>query len=227
MGNGKTHGRHEKPKQNTAAREKKAPARERACPEEYTERSEPRRSRERKPASKAADASPNIRKILSNLLITVILVAALSVLLATFKMPVIRVYGDAMMPLLGEGDIALGMKDVTIRPGDVVGVYYGNKLLTKRCVAAAGQTVEIDASGIVSVNGVPLDEPYAVNKAALAETADIETPYTVPQGHIFVLGDNRGNPADSRSVDVGCFKLEDVCGRLICRIWPLPMKAVK
>ena len=229
MSYGSTHGRHEKPAAKTEHLEKRTMVRERpAPPPEKPERyAAARQSRERKPAPERADDIPNVGRTLSNVLITVILVAAVSVLLASFKMPVIRVYGDAMMPLLGDRDIIAGIKDVPIDPGDVVGVYYGNKLLTKRCIATAGQTVEIDSAGNVTVNGVTLDEPYAVNKAALAETTDIETPFTVPKDQIFVLGDNRSNPADSRSVDVGCFQLEDVCGRLVFRIWPLPMKVLK
>ena len=229
MSYGSTHGRHEKPAAKTEYREERTAVRERpAPPPEKPERyAAAQQSRERKPARERTEDAPNVGRTLRNVLITVILVAAVSVLLASFKMPVIRVYGDAMVPLLGDRDIIAGIKDVSIEPGDIVGVYYGNKLLTKRCIAVAGQKVDTDEAGNVFVDGNILDEPYAVNKAALAETTDIETPFTVPKDHIFVLGDNRSNPADSRSVDVGCFQLEDVCGRLVFRIWPLPMKVLK
>ena len=229
MSYGSTHGRHEKPAAKTEHLEKQTMVRERpAPPPKKPERyAAAQQSRERRTAQKGTEDSSSVGRTLSNVLITVILVAAVSVLLASFKMPVIRVYGDAMVPLLGDRDIIAGIKDVPIDPGDIVGVYYGNKLLTKRCIAVAGQKVDTDEAGNVFVDGNILDEPYAVNKAALAETTDIETPFTVPKDHIFVLGDNRSNPADSRSVDVGCFQLEDVCGRLVFRIWPLPMKVLK
>lgn len=229
MSYGNTHGRHEKPSAKTEYHEKRTVVRERPTPtiEKHEKYAAAQHSRERKSARERTDSAPNVGRTLSNVLITIILVAAIAVLLASFKMPVIRVYGDAMAPLLGEGDIIAGIKDVAVRPGDVVGVYYGNKLLTKRCIAVAGQKVDTDEAGNVFVDGNILDEPYAVNKASLVETTDAEMPCVVPKDQIFVLGDNRSNPADSRSVDVGCFQLEDVCGRLVFRIWPLPMKVLK
>lgn len=178
------------------------------------------------PAAETRSGSETGR-ILRNVIATILVVAAVSVLLATFMMPVLRIYGDAMVPLLGEGNIAVGIKKSEICPGDVVSVYYGNKLLTKRCIATQGQTVDIDENGTVRVDNQPLDEPYAINKGMLGKTVNIKLPYRVPEGSIFVLGDNRSNLSDSRSIDVGCFRTEDVCGKMFLKIWPLPFRILK
>ena len=242
-------GRHERPKteQNTKGNKKKPAAHvrtERAVRTEQAERKATQSRRtapaEVQPGRMAPPAAPShdtaataetrsseTGRILRNVIATILVVAAVSVLLATFMMPVLRIYGDAMVPLLGEGNIAVGIKKSEIRPGDVVSVYYGNKLLTKRCIAVQGQTVNIDENGTVKVDNQPLDEPYAINKGMLAKTADIRLPYRVPEGSIFVLGDNRSNLSDSRSIDVGCFRTEDVCGKMFLKIWPLPFRILK
>ena len=72
---------------------------------------------------------------------------------------------------------------------------------------------------LVKVNGVPLEEPYISDKS-LGE-CDIELPYQVPEGRIFVMGDHRSISVDSRNTALGCVANEQVVGRLLCRIWPL------
>ena len=106
-----------------------------------------------------------------------------------------------------------------MKQGDIVGVYYGSKLLIKRCIATAGQWVDIDADGNVYVDGEPLDEPYLTEKA-LGNT-NITLPYQVPETSIFVMGDHRSESVDSRNTSVGCIELENVVGRIVFRVWPL------
>lgn len=226
MSYGNTHGKHEKPQQKTSGRFDRADAYKISYSEERVSQSALHQNRRDNPPAVADDGTGSAAGILRNVIVTILVVASVSVLVAFFKMPVIRVYGDAMTPLVKDGDTIVGIRGAAINQGDVVGVYYGNKLLTKRCIAVGGQKVNMDESGNVFVDGNLLNEPYVVNKADLKNNADIELPFEVPRNHIFVLGDNRSNPADSRNTDVGCFKLEDVCGRLIFRIWPLPMKTL-
>lgn len=86
------------------------------------------------------------------------------------------------------------------------------KDFVKRIIGLPGDTVEV-ADGVVSVNGVALDEPYA------RLDQDSGT-WTVPEGHLFVMGDNRANSGDSRT-SLGFVPVEDVVGRAVAVIWPL------
>ena len=103
--------------------------------------------------------------------------------------------------------------------GDVIAFYHGNKLLIKRYIAGPSDWVNIDQNGNVSVNGMPLDEPYLVEKA-YGET-NIELPYQVPDERYFVMGDNRDVSIDSRSTTVGCIAKDQIVGKVVFRIWPL------
>ena len=147
-----------------------------------------------------------------------IVVAAITILIATIFMPVFRTYGDSMTPTLNEGDIVLALKGSDFDTGDVVGLYVGNKLLIKRIICGPGQWVDIADDGTVSIDGKKIDEPYVTEKAL--GDLNIELPYQVPDGRYFVMGDHRSTSLDSRNTAVGCIADEQIVGRIFFRVWP-------
>ena len=146
--------------------------------------------------------------------------ALVLVLVFSFVFRIIQVDGSSMVPTLTNGDkLIVWGAGYTPERGDVVIVdsytTYG-KPLVKRVIAKGGDTISIDyASGTVTVNGEVLDEDYIAEPTYLGY--DVEFPYTVPEGTVFVMGDNRNNSLDSRSSYVGCIDERDILGKvLVC-----------
>lgn len=150
---------------------------------------------------------------------SLLVVAAIAVLVATIWLPVLQIYGSSMSPTLTEGDIVLSVKDSDFQSGDLIAFYIGNKVLVKRCIAGPGQWVDIDRDGNVYVDGQLLSEPYLTEKAL--GDCDIELPYQVPENRWFCLGDQRLTSVDSRHDAVGCVSEEQIVGRIVFRVWPL------
>ena len=159
------------------------------------------------------------RTVLRSTIYTLIVVAALAVLVATLWMPVLQTFGDSMTPTLDDGQIVISLKSGDFQIGDVIAFYYNNKILIKRLIAGPGDWVNIDEGGHVYVNGKELDEPY-VDELAFGY-CDIQLPYQVPDERYFVIGDHRSVSLDSRSSAVGCVASEQIVGRIVFRVWPL------
>jgi len=159
------------------------------------------------------------RRTLFSTIYALLIVAAVSVLIATLLFPVLRVYGSSMSPTVNEGDVVLTLKTSHFECGDVVALWYGNKMLIKRVIACSGSWVNIDAEGNVYVDGKALDEPYVTEKAL--GNCTITLPYQVPDGKLFVLGDHRSISQDSRNADVGCVETDKIAGKLFFCVWPL------
>ncbi len=159
------------------------------------------------------------RNTLRNTVFALIVVAAVSVLLATLFVPVLRVSGTSMEPTLEDSDIVVLWGGGKFETGDLVGFYYQNKLLLKRVIGAPGDVIDIDEDGSVTVNGEFLDEPYVTN-LSLGE-CDITLPYQVPESRYFVMGDNRKTSIDSRSSAIGCIEKDQIMGKVIVRVWPI------
>ena len=150
---------------------------------------------------------------------TLMLAAAVSVLVATLLTPVLRILGHSMTPTLTEGQFVVSVKGSSFQQGDLVSFYIGNNLLVKRVIALPGDWVDIKADGTVLINGVELEEPYISEKAF--GLCDLELPYQVPESKYFRMGDDRDISKDSRSSVIGCVARDQIVGKIVLRIWPL------
>ena len=158
------------------------------------------------------------RNMVTSTFLTLVVVAAVAVLVAVLFLPVLRIYGKSMRGTLDNGDIVVSVKSSNMKTGDVIAFYYNNNILVKRVIAGPGDWVDIDKDGNVFVNNEKLSEPYLDDKA-YGET-NIELPYQVPDGRIFVMGDNRKVSIDSRNTSIGCVSEEQIVGKIVYRVWP-------
>ena len=147
------------------------------------------------------------------------------ILVFTFVGRIIGVDGESMMPTLHHRDMLL-LQSIGYQPeqGDVVVLstrsFREGSPIVKRIIAVGGQTVDIDYdTNTVSVDGVALDEPYILeHMRALPES--FSTHVEVPEGSVFVMGDNRNNSTDSRSPELGVVDERCILGKALCILLP-------
>lgn len=159
------------------------------------------------------------RKLLKTTFFSLLVVAAVSVLIATLFLPVLEIYGSSMSPTLQNGEIVVSVKTDDLEKGDICCFYYNNQILVKRVIGTAGDVIDIEKDGTVRVNGETIEEPYIKEKTE--DESDIEYPYTVPERALFVLGDNRSTSVDSRNALIGCIDVDEIVGKIVFRVWPL------
>lgn len=147
------------------------------------------------------------------------------VLIFTFVIRLIGVDGYSMVPTLQNGDRLLVLNSLLYHDyqyDDIVVLRkdtFMREPIVKRVIATEGQTVDIDFStGSVYVDGELLDEPYINERTYLEEGT--EFPLTVPEGSIFVMGDNRNNSSDSRDSRLGTVDTRYVIGKAVFLAFP-------
>lgn len=158
------------------------------------------------------------RKALMSTIYSLIIVAAVAVLIATLALPVMEISGSSMEPTLNDKEIVLLMKTTKFKESELICFSYQNKLLIKRVIGKAGDSIKIDELGFVYVNGQAIVEPYVTDRA-LGE-CDLKFPYIVPENHYFVMGDHRSTSIDSRSSVIGAINKDQIVGKIMFRIWP-------
>lgn len=156
--------------------------------------------------------------VMRNTLAVLVSVAAIAVLIATFLLPVFRIYGSAMKPTVAENEIVVALKTKNPQKGDVVAFYYNNRILVRRIIGMPGDLVSVDEFGNVEVNNKRIIEPYLSTRNA--DTADVDFPIRVPDDSWFVMGDNRLESVDSRHTVIGCVSQEEMIGKLLFCVWP-------
>ena len=140
--------------------------------------------------------------------------ALASVFLLTFVfIPIFQVSGSSMYPTLKDGDTIAVFPKKSFDSGDICCFKTSDKVYVKRVIAGENSVVDIDSYGNVTVDGRILEEDYVNYKAK--GKCDIPLPYTVPEDHYFVLGDNRITSEDSRYKEMGCISRNDMIGCIL------------
>ena len=159
---------------------------------------------------------------LKDWIISILIAIVLAFFIRYFIVELYMVEGPSMRPTLVNGERLIVNKFIyrfkAPERGEVLVFRYPrdpSRDFIKRVIAVAGDTVEIK-DGRVFLNGQLLNEPYILER--------IKGSYpiaTVPEGHIYVMGDNRNNSEDSRFKDVGFVPLELIKGKAVTVFWPL------
>lgn len=158
---------------------------------------------------------------LVRILLLVVILAGLSIYLSNNVISAYKVSGDSMAPTYEDGDYLVTVKTASalsdVKTGDVVVVNLDGKLLVRRVIGVAGDSIDMDANGTVFVNGQYLDESSYAESLSYGKT-NVSLPVTVPAGSVFLLGDNREDAIDSRNDALGTVELSKIAGRVLFHI---------
>ena len=149
-----------------------------------------------------------------------LIVVCIVMFIITTWCPIYVVEGESMDPTLVNNDVVCIKKTKSFKQGDLIAFQYNNKLLVRRVIGLSGDKINIDSSGYVFVNEKRLDENYIQSRKD-NPLRDEVFPYTVPEGQIFVLGDNRRHAIDSRMRDLGCIDNDKIIGQVVMKIYPI------
>ena len=172
----------------------------------------------------------NWKKELLSWVLTIGIPVAIVLFLNAFVGKLVVVNGTSMYPTLYDKDLLI-VRTIAYTPkqGDIVicktseDSALGGKNVVKRVIAVGGQTVEINyEDNTVTVDGEVLDEPYLNTSYGDVMISGYyqDAVYEVPEGYVFVMGDNRNNSTDSRSTALGMVSVDDVIG---CSVLDIPI----
>ena len=152
-------------------------------------------------------------------LLSILIAVLLAAVIRQFIFTVVKVEGPSMQPTLSNNDRLIIWR-LAYKPdnGDIIVLQKdGYPPYIKRVIATEGQTVDIDFStGDVFVDGVKLNEPYINNLTINNE--GVQFPVTVPENHVFVMGDNRSHSGDSRSEKIGLVDTRRILGKAVFQL---------
>jgi signal peptidase I len=151
--------------------------------------------------------------------VTIGVAVVLALAVHTWVGQLAMVDGPSMQPNLWTGEwVVIGKVEYdfkTPKRGDIVLVRVGDAYLIKRVIGLPGDRIAVN-DGSVYINGQKLDEPYIPERIR-----DDMDEFNVPQGYLFLMGDNRNNSTDSRSPEVGPVALDHIVGRAYSIVWPI------
>lgn len=178
-------------------------------------------TKNKKPVPKKKGEEEELTPFKWGLILIPIAVAIIIVIMRIFIFNTYAIPSSSMENTLMPGDnlIAerLTYKNSEPQNGEIV-IYTTDTVYIKRLIAKSGQTVDI-RNNQVFVDGQKLDEPYVKGTTKVPQNSIIKYPYKVPDGCMFVMGDNRENSKDSRYI--GPIKMDTLEARPIFRFWPL------
>ena len=171
-----------------------------------------------------AKSAPSQRADIYDWIQCIIAALIACVLVFVFAARMVNVVGSSMYPTLEDNDkIVICNLFYTPKQGDIVVLRkdtFMNDPIVKRVIAVEKQTVNIDfENGIVYVDNVALKEPF-VNELT-HDRENFDGPFTVPEGCVFVMGDNRNHSTDSRAASLGAVDTRYIMGRVYCTVFPL------
>lgn len=194
---------------------------------------------EQQPEQNREDVERSILGDLLDLIESILCSVFLVFLVFTFLFRIATVEGASMVPALVNGDrLIISELGYTPQQGDVVIINARksyqldsaqqvveseglNKLIVKRIIALGGQKVDIDFNtGTVTVDDQVLQEGY-INTLTTRDEGGMQFPVVVPEGYVFVLGDNRDISKDSRHPNVGFVPESEIMGKALLRVFPL------
>lgn len=195
-------------------------------PEDDLNQPSPSRETQSAPQEEPQEKKDSVKSDLYFWVQTLSVSLILLVIVFTFIGRLTRVDGTSMVPTLHHNDLMLVQSiGYEPKPGDVVVLrkaQFMEAQVVKRVIAVGGQHVQVDYNThLVYVDGVPLNEPYINEIMEDPRHADLSVlDVTVPDGSIYVLGDNRNNSSDSRHVRLGTVDTRYVLGRVVCVLFP-------
>ena len=223
--------------QNTEPQQAAAQSAAQTAPESAAPAAEekPETSSEEKQDARSGSFFGDLMDLIESVIVSVFTV----MLIFTFLVCTADVEGTSMVPTLENNDrLLVNRIDKHYSTGDILiidsdkarmldesgGVYEAaglEKRIVKRLIAQGGQQVDINfEEGVVYVDGEALIEPY-ISAPTKRDNGAFVYPFTVPEGYVFVLGDNRPVSKDSRSPEIGLVPEDNIVGRVILRISPL------
>ena len=158
--------------------------------------------------------------IIESILITLAVIFAAAIIYISFfhkdNYTYYTMQGNSMLDTIADGDKAASVKlEGAPKTGDIVVFPYGDDVSIRRVIATGGQTLWLDyENDRILVDGSELSGDYIKGSTFSGVRENYEVPYNVPEGKVFVLGDNRGESLDSRYEEIGLIDEKDIIAKV-------------